>query len=103
MVATGAWREGRAQCRPPARRAADLRRGRPAGQTLRLPPAAGCLLRPSHMSTAGPLPSAILRHMQMGELLRKNPAVAVPVVLARLVQKDSEWCALVARVSSMLS
>lgn len=41
--------------------------------------------------------------MQMGELLRKNPAVAVPVVLARLVQKDSEWCALVARVSSMLS
>ena len=31
--------------------------------------------------------------LQMGDLLRKNPAVAIPVVLARLVQKDSEWCA----------
>jgi len=27
------------------------------------------------------------------ELLKKNPAVAIPVILARLVQKDSEWCA----------
>ncbi len=29
----------------------------------------------------------------MVELLKKNPAVAVPVVLARLKQKDEEWCA----------
>jgi paired amphipathic helix protein Sin3a len=25
------------------------------------------------------------------ELLRKNPAVAIPTVLARLKQKDEEW------------
>ena len=30
--------------------------------------------------------------MQVVELLKKNPAVAVPVVLARLKQKDEEWC-----------
>jgi hypothetical protein len=36
----------------------------------------------------------LLPDLQMGDLLRKNPAVAIPVVLARLVQKDSEWCAL---------
>ncbi len=29
--------------------------------------------------------------LQMVELLKKNPAVAIPVVLARLVQNDSEW------------
>lgn len=29
---------------------------------------------------------------QVVELLKKNPAVAVPVVLARLKQKDEEWC-----------
>lgn len=32
--------------------------------------------------------------MQVVELLKKNPAVAVPVVLARLKQKDEEWCEL---------
>lgn len=31
--------------------------------------------------------------LQMVDLLKKNPAVAIPVVLTRLVQKDSEWCA----------
>lgn len=53
---------------------------------------------PLHPSTAGYL-STVTWHfdMQMGELLRKNPAVAVPVVLARLVQKDSEWCATAVR------
>jgi paired amphipathic helix protein Sin3a len=30
---------------------------------------------------------------QLVDLLRKNPAVAVPVVLQRLEQKDKEWCA----------
>lgn len=29
------------------------------------------------------------------ELLRKNPGVAVPVVLGRLLQKDAEWCVVV--------
>ena len=29
----------------------------------------------------------------MVDLLKKNPAVAVPVILARLKQKDEEWCA----------
>ena len=29
----------------------------------------------------------------MVELVRKNPAVALGVVLARLLQKDTEWCA----------
>ncbi len=28
---------------------------------------------------------------QVCDLLRKNPAVAAPVVLARLEQKDEEW------------
>ena len=28
----------------------------------------------------------------MVDLLKKNPAVAVPVILARLKQKDEEWC-----------
>jgi paired amphipathic helix protein Sin3a len=28
---------------------------------------------------------------QLTELLKKNPQVAVPVVLARLEQKDKEW------------
>ena len=31
--------------------------------------------------------------MHIGELVRKNPAVALGVVLARLLQKDEEWCA----------
>ena len=30
---------------------------------------------------------------QVVDLLKKNPAVAVPVILARLKQKDEEWCA----------
>jgi len=29
---------------------------------------------------------------QVVDLLKKNPAVAVPVILARLKQKDEEWC-----------
>ena len=29
---------------------------------------------------------------QVVDLLKKNPAVAVPVILARLTQKDEEWC-----------
>jgi hypothetical protein len=68
-------------------------------------PSAGSM--PTHVhasSISGWLPSGICYlHLQMGELLRKNPAVAVPVVLARLVQKDSEWCALIARFSPVLS
>lgn len=29
---------------------------------------------------------------QVVDLLRKNPGVAIPVVLGRLHQKDAEWC-----------